>query len=141
MASPQQISTPLTELFGIKHPIVLAGMNVASSAQLAAAVTNAVSTFISGVVMLMTSDADGFHSCHLKGGIGVMGGVGYTPKFLKEQIDDIKAELNDKNAPFGIDLLLPKVGENARATNYDYTGGKLPELIDIIIESGAKLFV
>lgn len=43
--------------------------------------------------------------------------------------------------PFGVDLLLPQVGGNARKTNYDYTGGHLPELIDIIIESGAKLFI
>jgi NAD(P)H-dependent flavin oxidoreductase YrpB (nitropropane dioxygenase family) len=35
------IQTPLTELFGIKHPILLAGMNVASGADLAAAVSNA----------------------------------------------------------------------------------------------------
>lgn len=75
------------------------------------------------------------------GGLGVIGGVGYTPKFLKEQIAEIKENLKDKNAPFGVDLLLPKVGEGARKTNYDYTEGKLPELIDIIIESGAKLFV
>jgi hypothetical protein len=47
----------------------------------------------------------------------------------------------DKNAPFGVDLLLPQVGGGARKTNSDYTEGKLPELIDIIIESGAKLFV
>lgn len=39
------------------------------------------------------------------------------------------------------DLLLPQVGGSARKTNYDYTGGQLPQLIDIIIESGAKLFV
>jgi NAD(P)H-dependent flavin oxidoreductase YrpB (nitropropane dioxygenase family) len=116
MASPQQLRTPLTELLGIKHPILLAGMNVAASPGLAAAVTNA-------------------------GGLGVIGGVGYTPKFLKEQIEEIKADLKDKNAPFGVDLLLPQVGGNARKTNYDYTEGKLPELIDIIIESGAKLFV
>lgn len=43
--------------------------------------------------------------------------------------------------PFGIDLLLPKVGDGARPTNHDYTEGNLPELIDIIIESGANLFV
>jgi len=71
----------------------------------------------------------------------VIGGVGYTPKFLKQQIELIKEYLNDKNAPFGIDLLLPKVGEGARATNYDYTKGELPDLIKIICESGAKLFV
>eukprot|EP01124_Arcella_intermedia_P014012 TRINITY_DN203_c0_g1_i1.p1 TRINITY_DN203_c0_g1~~TRINITY_DN203_c0_g1_i1.p1 ORF type:complete len:360 (-),score=62.37 TRINITY_DN203_c0_g1_i1:45-1016(-) len=91
-------------------------MNVAAGPKLAAAVTNA-------------------------GGLGVIGGVGYTPAFLKKQIELIKSYLNDKNAPFGIDLLLPKVGEGARATNYDYTKGELPELIDIICTSGAKLFV
>ena len=35
------ITTPLTKLFGIKHPIFLAGMNVAAGPGLAAAVTNA----------------------------------------------------------------------------------------------------
>ena len=34
-----------------------------------------------------------------------------------------------------VDLLIPQVGGNARATNYDYTKGDLPELIDITIES------
>jgi hypothetical protein len=71
----------------------------------------------------------------------VIGGVGYTPKFLKAQIEELKSNLKDKNAPFGVDLLLPKVGGGARKTNKDYTNGQLPELIDIIIESGAKLFV
>merc|ERR1712039_939257 len=42
---------------------------------------------------------------------------------------------------FGVDLLLPKVGDGARATNYDYTHGTLPDLIDIIAKSGARLFV
>jgi len=111
-----KITTPLTQLLGIEHPIMLAGMNVAAGPELAAAVTN-------------------------HGGIGVIGGVGYTPKMLKENIDKIKSHLNDKNAPFGVDLLLPQVGGNARKTNTDYTDGKLPELIDIIIASGAKLFV
>jgi hypothetical protein len=40
------------------------------------------------------------------------------------QIKDIKEHLKDKNAPFGVDLLLPQVGGNARKTNYDYTKGK-----------------
>ncbi|KAI0176063.1 2-nitropropane dioxygenase [Hypoxylon sp. FL1284] len=116
MASPQKIRTPITDLFKIKHPILLAGMNVAAGPKLAAAVTNA-------------------------GGLGVVGGMSYSPEMLKEQIDELKSYLNDKNAPFGIDLLLPQVGGNARKTNYDYTKGKLNELVDIIIESGAKLFV
>jgi len=60
---------------------------------------------------------------------------------LRIMIQDLKEHLVDKNAPFGVDLLLPKVGEGARATNSDYTGGKLNELIDVIIEEKAKLFV
>jgi len=116
MASPQQIRTPITDLFKIQHPIMLAGMNVAAGPKLAAAVTNA-------------------------GGLGVIGGVGYTPDMLREQIAELKEYLTDKNAPFGVDLLLPQVGGSARKTNYDYTKGKLDELVDIVIESGAKLFV
>lgn len=49
--------------------------------------------------------------------------------------------MKDKNAPFGIDLLIPQVGGNARKTNHDYTHGQLPELIDVIIEAKAALFV
>lgn len=33
------------------------------------------------------------------------------------------------------------MGGNARATNTDYTNGKLSELIDVVIDGGAKLFV
>ncbi|EAW13865.1 nitronate monooxygenase [Aspergillus clavatus NRRL 1] len=116
MASPQKIRTTLTDLLKINHPVLLAGMNVAAGPKLAAAVTNA-------------------------GGLGVIGGVGYTPDMLREQIAELKSFLHDKNAPFGVDLLLPQVGGSARKTNYDYTKGKLNELVDIIIESGAKLFV
>ncbi|KAJ5804948.1 hypothetical protein N7474_010835 [Penicillium riverlandense] len=116
MASPQQIRTPITDLLKINHPVLLAGMNVAAGPKLAAAVTNA-------------------------GGLGVIGGVGYTPDMLREQIAELKSFLNDKNAPFGVDLLLPQVGGSARKTNYDYTKGKLGELVDIIISSGARLFV
>jgi NAD(P)H-dependent flavin oxidoreductase YrpB (nitropropane dioxygenase family) len=42
---------------------------------------------------------------------------------------------------FGVDLLLPQLGGNARKTNYDYTKGKLMDLIDVIIEEKTKLFV
>jgi hypothetical protein len=71
-------------------------MNVAAGPKLAAAVTNA-------------------------GGMGVLGGIGYTPDMLREQIAELKANLNDKNAPFGVDLLLPQVGGNARKTKYALT--------------------
>lgn len=112
----ETITTELTQMLGIKHPIILAGMNVAAGPKLAAAVTNA-------------------------GGLGVIGGVGYTPKMLRKNIKILKKHLKDPNGPFGVDLLLPKVGGGARATNYDYTKGNLPKLIDIIIEEGASLFV
>ncbi|EJT74667.1 oxidoreductase 2-nitropropane dioxygenase [Gaeumannomyces tritici R3-111a-1] len=116
MASPQKIRTPITDLLKIQHPVILAGMNVAAGPKLAAAVTNA-------------------------GGLGVIGGVGYTPDMLRDQVAELKSFLVDKNAPFGVDLLLPQVGGNARKTNYDYTKGKLGELIDVVIESGARVFV
>ena len=87
----EQIRTTLTDQLKINHPILLAGMNVAAGPKLAAAVTNA-------------------------GGLGVIGGVGYTPEMLKEQISELKSYLNDKNAPFGVDLLLPQVGGSARKT-------------------------
>jgi len=95
---------------------MLAGMNVAAGPKLAATVTNS-------------------------GGIGVIGGIRQTPKVLQRSIDELKSFLEDKNAPFGVDLLLPQVGGNARKTNYDYTNGQLDELLDVIINSKAALFV
>ncbi|EAU88369.1 2-nitropropane dioxygenase [Coprinopsis cinerea okayama7 len=115
-SSPKVFETPLTKLFKITHPVMLAGMNVAAGPKLAAAVTNA-------------------------GGIGVIGGVRQSPKFLQGSIEELKLHLEDKNAPFGVDLLLPQIGGNARKTNKDYTSGQLPELIDVIIKGGASLFV
>lgn len=87
----EQLKTVTTDLLKIPHPVMLAGMNVAAGPKLAAAVTNA-------------------------GGLGVIGGVGYTPDMLKDQIAELKSFLNDKNAPFGVDLLIPQVGGNARKT-------------------------
>lgn len=37
--------------------------------------------------------------------------------FTMLQIHEIKKHLNDKNAPFGVDLLIPQVGGSARKTN------------------------
>lgn len=95
---------------------MLAGMNIAAGPKLAAAVTNA-------------------------GGIGTIGGVRQSPKVLQQNINELKSFLEDKNAPFGVDLLLPQVGGNARRTNFDYTNGQLDELLDVIIKSKAALFV
>ena len=54
----EQIRTTVTDLLKINHPIMLAGMNVAAGPKLAAAVTNA-------------------------GGLGVIGGLGYSPDMLR----------------------------------------------------------
>ncbi|KAF5012984.1 hypothetical protein FDECE_991 [Fusarium decemcellulare] len=116
MTTQGPITTPLTSLLGIQHPIVLAGMARTSGGRLAAAVSNA-------------------------GGLGVIGGFQYTPDQLREIIAEMKANFSRPDLPFGVDLALPQIGGNARKTNHDYTGGKLDELVDIIIDSGAKLFV
>ncbi|KAK5166557.1 uncharacterized protein LTR77_008100 [Saxophila tyrrhenica] len=78
------LTTQLTTLLNIQHPIMLAGMGQTSGAPLAAAVSNA-------------------------GGLGVIGGVGYSG--------------------------------TARKTNRDYTKGKIDDLIETIIDGGAKVFV
>ncbi|KAB5563041.1 2-nitropropane dioxygenase [Coniochaeta sp. 2T2.1] len=116
MSQQGPITTPLTTLLGIRHPILLAGMARTSGGRLAAAVSNA-------------------------GGLGVIGGFMYTPQQLRDIVAEMKAHFTSPDLPFGVDLALPQLGGNARKTNHDYTGGKLDELIDITIESGAKLFV
>lgn len=110
------ITTPLTTILGIRHPIILAGMARTSTGPLAAAVSNA-------------------------GGLGVIGGFMYTPTQLRRIIDELKRNLSQPGLPFGVDLALPQIGGGARKTNHDYTSGKLDELIDITIASGARLFV
>ncbi|TXT08662.1 hypothetical protein VHUM_02790 [Vanrija humicola] len=91
-------------------------MFVASGPKLAAAVSNA-------------------------GGLGVIGGLTMTPKQLRMNIKELRGYLVDKNAPFGVDLAIPKIGGGARKTNHDYTHGHLEELIDIIVEEKVRLFV
>ena len=71
--------TAICDLFGIDHPIVLAGMGTASTPELAAAVSNA-------------------------GGLGVLGCASVGPKQLREWIRRTRA-LTDR--PFGVDTLLP----------------------------------
>ena len=76
-------------LFGIDHPIFLAGMGGASCPKLAAAVSNA-------------------------GGLGILGAAACTPSQMRRWIQETK-NLTDK--PFGIDTLLPmsvRGGENLK---------------------------
>ncbi|MDZ7729515.1 MAG: nitronate monooxygenase [Dehalococcoidia bacterium] len=86
MARPV-LRTPLCDLLGIEYPVILAGMGPVAggltgpvaTAELAAAVSNG-------------------------GGLGVLGGAGFSPDRLREEINKIRS-LTDK--PFGVDLLLP----------------------------------
>jgi len=75
------------------------------------------------------------------GGMGCIGGLGYTPTQLQEIIDELKSNLTDPSLPFGVDLALPQVGGSARKTNHDYTHGQLDELIEVTIKNGARLFI
>jgi NAD(P)H-dependent flavin oxidoreductase YrpB (nitropropane dioxygenase family) len=107
--------TRLTELLNIDIPIMSAGMAGVAGPDLVAAVSNA-------------------------GGIGTIGAIGMDPTALRQCIRDTKEKLIP-GKPFGVDLLLPKVGKGARATNKDYTGGQLEGLINVMIEEQIKLFV
>ena len=71
------LRTPLCDLLGVEHPIMLAGMGGVSYAELCAAVSNA-------------------------GGYGVLGMAGTCPDFIREQMRRVR-QLTDK--PFGVDLL------------------------------------
>jgi hypothetical protein len=95
MPPPAPLTTPLTRLLGVPHPIMLAGMDQVAGPELVAAVTNA-------------------------GGFGTLGGARYTPTMLREMIADMKSLLKDKYAPFGVDLLIPAVGGSARKTNVSH---------------------
>lgn len=109
------LSTALTTQLRIRSPIILAGMGPVSNANIAAAVTNA-------------------------GGLGVLGGP-HEPNALREEIRKLKDMLVDDKTCFGVDLLLPQVGGGARKTNFDYTQGKLSEVIDVLVEERCRLFV
>ncbi|MGH7859818.1 MAG: NAD(P)H-dependent flavin oxidoreductase [Candidatus Binatia bacterium] len=73
------LRTEICDLLQIEHPVISAGMGFVARAELAAAVSNA-------------------------GGLGVVGGAGFTPERLRLEIQRTR-ELTDK--PFGVDLLLP----------------------------------
>lgn len=74
------------------------------------------------------------------GGIGTLGGATFELEGLRKEIREVK-KLLKPGMPFGVDLLIPKVGDGARKTNHDYTHGALPQMADVMIEEGVKLFV
>jgi enoyl-[acyl-carrier protein] reductase II len=71
------LRTPICDLLGIDHPILLAGMGGVSYAEVCAAVSEA-------------------------GGFGSLGMAGTSPKFIESQMNRVR-ELTDE--PFGVDLL------------------------------------
>ncbi|MGL6043601.1 MAG: NAD(P)H-dependent flavin oxidoreductase [Sandaracinobacteroides sp.] len=71
------IRTALTDMLGVEHPIMLAGMGGVSYAEVVAAVSNA-------------------------GGFGTLGMAGTSAGFIESQMQRVRA-LTDK--PFGVDLL------------------------------------
>lgn len=79
------MKTRITELFGIKHPIILAGMNWATKPKIVAAVSN-------------------------NGGLGILGAAAYSKDGIKEAIAEIRS-LTDK--PFGINLTMALPGAKA----------------------------
>jgi NAD(P)H-dependent flavin oxidoreductase YrpB (nitropropane dioxygenase family) len=73
-----RLHTPLCDLLGITHPIVLGGMASGTAAELVAAVSNA-------------------------GGFGILGASGRSPTEIREQTSRIRALTA---APFGLNILL-----------------------------------
>src|SRR5438876_2846358 len=78
------IKTRLTELLGIRHPIVLGGMSGATGADLVAAVSEA-------------------------GGLGTLGVSSMTPEEIRVAVENIRARTS---RPFGLNLLLFTVGKD-----------------------------
>jgi len=105
------MKTRMTELFGIKYPIMLAGMNWLTTPKLVAAVSNA-------------------------GGLGVLAGQRYNADRLRAVIKEIR-EQTDK--PFGINLTLgvgareriPVVIEE-KVPVLNYALGRPPEITPLI---------
>ncbi|MBN1644384.1 MAG: nitronate monooxygenase [Dehalococcoidales bacterium] len=105
------MKTRMTELFGIRYPIMLAGMNWLTTPKLVASVSNA-------------------------GALGLLAGAQYNTDTLREAIREIR-KLTDK--PFGVNLALSLgdpslidvvIGEKVPIVNYSL--GRPPEIIPLI---------
>jgi NAD(P)H-dependent flavin oxidoreductase YrpB (nitropropane dioxygenase family) len=86
MARPV-LRTQLCDMLGIEYPVILAGMG-----PVAGGITGPVAT---AELVAAVSNA---------GGLGVIGGAGFGPERLREEINTVRG-MTDK--PFGVDLLLP----------------------------------
>ena len=81
------LRTKLCEMLGIEYPIIAAGMGPTFIGEKTGAPVELV---------VAVSEA---------GGLGVLGGSGFTVDGLREAIQEIKAKTNK---PYGVDLLLPQ---------------------------------
>lgn len=86
MARPV-LRTALCEMLGIEYPVVLAGMGP-----------------VAGGIAGPVATADLVAAVSNAGGLGVIGGAGFGPERLREEINTVRS-MTDK--PFGVDLLLP----------------------------------
>ncbi|MBW2243946.1 MAG: nitronate monooxygenase [Deltaproteobacteria bacterium] len=82
----QTLRTPLCDMLGIEYPILSAGMGPSLIGETTGAPVELV---------VAVSEA---------GGLGVLGGAGYTVEEMRDAIREIRKQ-TDK--PFGVDLLLP----------------------------------
>ena len=113
------MKTRITELLGVKHPIMLAGMAFVSLPKLVAAVSNA-------------------------GGIGMLNSVAYAPTQMRDVLRQIK-DLTDK--PFGVNttLIFPNAKENIeialeeRVPIINFALGKGDWIIKAVHEYGGKV--
>jgi len=105
------MKTRMTELFGIKYPIMLSGMNWLTTPKLVATVSNA-------------------------GALGVLAGAQYNAESLRQAIQEIR-KLTDK--PFGVNLTLgvgsqplAKVVIEEKVPVLNYSLGRPPEIAPLI---------
>ena len=113
------MKTRITELFGIKHPIILSGMAYISLPKLVAAVSNA-------------------------GGLGILASQAYNPDELREAINETRA-LTDK--PFAVNITLTnpaardhaKVAIEQKVPIINYALGRAVEMINAVHDYGGKI--
>ncbi|MBK9179847.1 MAG: nitronate monooxygenase [Acidimicrobiales bacterium] len=103
------LRTPLCDLLGIEYPIISAGMGPSLIGEKTGAPVELV---------VAVSEA---------GGLGVLGGAGYTVEELRDAIHEIRSR-TDK--PFGVDLLLP--AQQVAAGDQPYDGPQRTPLRDVL---------
>jgi NAD(P)H-dependent flavin oxidoreductase YrpB (nitropropane dioxygenase family) len=99
-------STELCRALGIEHPILSVGFAAEAGPELAAAVSNA-------------------------GGLGVVGGSGFPPDYLRERIAATR-ELTDR--PFGINLIIDDLGDpETFALLHERFSACVDELVPVLV--------